>query len=212
MVIPAGTYPDNLFGNTGKSKKSPGKSKRNTQNNMGPSEEFFQRDIRTPEPVSGRQNIDIQTDQFVEELTDKAPHYEIGNQTEFIIEREETPFNIPMKRGVDKKTLVQDNELFKFDKEVEPILSVLCGKTLEFARMEVLEEEELRVMKGQQQHFTELNKTEVSDAQRMEQMEQRKLQEFERKKALERERKKNKIAAHRKVCARTLAKSYMSNI
>jgi hypothetical protein len=47
---------------------------------------------------------------------------------------------------VDKKTLVEDNELFRFDKEVEPILSVLCGKTLEFARMEVLEEEELRVM------------------------------------------------------------------
>jgi len=39
--------------------------------------------------------------------------------------------------------------------------------------MEVLEEEELRVMKSQQQHFTELNKTELSDAQRMEQMEQR---------------------------------------
>lgn len=43
--------------------------------------------MRTPEPVSGRQNIDIQTDQFVEELTDKAPRYEIGNQTEFVIER-----------------------------------------------------------------------------------------------------------------------------
>ena len=53
-----------------------------------------------------------------------------------------------MKRGVDKKTLVEDNELFRFDKEVEPILSVLCGKTLEFARMEVLEEEELRVMQS----------------------------------------------------------------
>jgi hypothetical protein len=65
-----------------------------------------------------------------------------------VIERDETPFAIPMKRGVDKKTLVADNELFRFDKEVEPILSVLCGKTLEFARMEVLEEEELRVMKG----------------------------------------------------------------
>ena len=65
-----------------------------------------------------------------------------------MIERDETPFAIPMKRGVDKKTLVADNELFRFDKEVEPILSVLCGKTLEFARMEVLEEEELRVMKG----------------------------------------------------------------
>jgi hypothetical protein len=30
---------------------------------------------------------------------------------------------------------------------VEPILEVLCGKTMEQARMEVLEEEELRVMR-----------------------------------------------------------------
>lgn len=163
MVIPAGTYPDNLFGNTNKSKRSPGKTKRTNQTG-GPSEEFFQRDVRTPEPMAGRQNIDIQTDQFVEELTDKAPRYEIGNQTEFLLEREETPWQIPIKRGVDKKTLVEDNELFRFDKEVEPILSVLCGKTLEFARMEVLEEEELRVMQSQQHHFADLNKTEISDA------------------------------------------------
>ena len=32
----------------------------------------------------------------------------------------------------------EDNELFLFEDEVEPILSVLCGKTLEIARMEVL--------------------------------------------------------------------------
>lgn len=86
----------------------------------------------------------------MEELTDKAPHYEIGNQTDFVIERPQTPHQIPIKRGVDAKTLVEDNELFRFDKEVEPILSVLCGKTLELARMEVLEEEELRVMRSQQ--------------------------------------------------------------
>jgi len=57
MVIPAGTYPDNLFGGAS-GKKQP--AKRSTQ--PGPSEEFFQREVRTPEPVSGRQNIDIQTD------------------------------------------------------------------------------------------------------------------------------------------------------
>lgn len=83
----------------------------------------------------------------MEELTDKAPHYEIGNQTDFLIDRPQTPHSIPYKRGVDAKTLVEDNELFKFDKDVEPILAVLCGKTLELARMEVLEEEELRVMR-----------------------------------------------------------------
>jgi len=57
--------------------------------------------------------------------------------------------SIPIKRGKDAKTLVEDNELFIFDNGVEPILSVLCGKTLELARMEVLEEEEVRVMKEQ---------------------------------------------------------------
>ena len=56
---------------------------------------------------------------------------------------------MPAKKGVDKKTLVEDNELFIFEDDVEPILSVLCGKTLEQSRMEVLEEEELREMQAQ---------------------------------------------------------------
>jgi hypothetical protein len=40
-----------------------------------------------------------------------------------------------------------DVELFDFEKEVEPMLNVLVLKTLEQARMEVLEEEELKIMK-----------------------------------------------------------------
>jgi hypothetical protein len=76
--------------------------------------------------------------------------------------------------------------------------------------MEVLEEEELRVMRNQQQHFADLAKTEHGDANRMEQMEQRKLQEYERRKALERERKKNKFSAHRKICSRFIAKGYLN--
>jgi hypothetical protein len=57
---------------------------------------------------------------------------------------------MPTLRGVSKKTLVEDNEIFLFDDEVEPLLSVLCGKTLEVSRMEVLEEEELAEMKRKQ--------------------------------------------------------------
>jgi hypothetical protein len=44
------------------------------------------------------------------------------------------------------------------------------------------------------------------EAQRMEQAELRKKQEFERRKQNEREKKKNKIAAHRKIVARVIAK------
>jgi len=106
--------------------------------------------VKTPEAPPGKQNIDIQTDQFVAELTDKAPVYEIGCQTEFKVDRPPTPHKMPKIAGVSKKTLVEDNELFLFEDEVEPILSVLCGKTLEIARMEVLQEEELAEMKRQQ--------------------------------------------------------------
>jgi len=57
---------------------------------------------------------------------------------------------MPVIAGVSKKTLIEDNELFIFEDDVEPLLSVFCGKTLEIARSEVLEEEELREMARQQ--------------------------------------------------------------
>jgi hypothetical protein len=41
-----------------------------------------------------------------------------------------------------------DPELFDFNAEVEPMLNVLCSKTLEQARMEVLEETELEIIKA----------------------------------------------------------------
>jgi len=40
---------------------------------------------------------------------------------------------------------------------------VLCGKTLEVSRMEVLEEEELREMKEQQDHYKRMLGAEQSD-------------------------------------------------
>jgi hypothetical protein len=46
----------------------------------------------------------------------------------------------------------------------------------------------------------------------MEQAEVRKKQEFEKKKANEREKKKNKVAAHKKVVSRMIAKQYNKGI
>ena len=51
--------------------------------------------------IPGREHIEIQTDQFVEDFTDKPPKYEIGVMTE-IIEVEEAPqYLMPQKEGVD---------------------------------------------------------------------------------------------------------------
>ena len=116
------------------------------------------------------------------------------------------------KRGVDKKTLVEDNELFLFDEEVEPILSVLCGKTLEVSRMEVLEEEELREMQEQQNHFERLEFSEQSDIKRMEEQEKKRLEDFAKLKSNMREKKKNKLLAHRKIVTRVVAKDYLGGL
>lgn len=127
--------------------------------------------MRTPEAAPGKQNIDIQTDQFVTELTDKAPHYEIGCQTNFNVEEVKTPWNLPKISGKSKKTLVEDNELFLFDLESEPILGVLCGKVLETARMEVLEEEELKEMTKQQKSYTKMTDVHNKELKEMETLE-----------------------------------------
>ena len=47
-----------------------------------------------------------------------------------------------MEPGVDVATQIEDKELFDFKLEVEPVLSVLVGKTIEQARIELCEEDE----------------------------------------------------------------------
>ena len=59
--------------------------------------------------------------------------------------------------GVFRDTQIEDNDLFDFDYEVEPLLQILCGKTLEASRTEVLQEEELRVMREKQKYYINEN-------------------------------------------------------
>ena len=55
MVIPAGTYPDQLF----QANKRQFDPKRLEQQRAKAAEEFFTRDVKTPEAPPGKQNIDI---------------------------------------------------------------------------------------------------------------------------------------------------------
>ena len=119
---------------------------------------------------------------------------------------------MPKLMGVSKKTLVEDNELFLFDDEVEPILQVLCGKTLEVARMEVLQEEELAEMHRQQVNFHNLITSEKDEIQKMEEAEKKRLEAYEAKKNLERNRRAARKIAHEKVVCRTIAKSYTRDL
>ena len=100
--------------------------------------------------------------------------------------------------------------MFIFDDEVEPILQVLCGKTLEHSKMEVLEEEELRYMEEEQKHFKKLREEEIAEAQKLESIELRKKQEIERRKQQQKVKKLEKIAAHKKFTCRQIAKKFFA--
>lgn len=97
--------------------------------------------------------MDIQTDPYKEILTDKPPEREQGIATEFYLDRPPVPLfqpKMPDKNNCKATQIYEgDEELFDFNVEVEPMLNVLCSKTLEQARMEVLEETELEIIKTQ---------------------------------------------------------------
>lgn len=161
----------------------------------------------------GRVHFYVQTDEYIENLTDKPPTEEVGIATEFYLDRPPVPLfqpKMPAKENC-KETQLFDNdwELFDFDKEVEPMLNVLCLKTLEQSRMEVLEEEELRIMKKQKKEYEEVRNAELIEAQRFEAAEARVQSEKERRSNQQKARKAQRKLAHQKHVSRVVSKNYL---
>ncbi|XP_066144017.1 radial spoke head protein 3 homolog B isoform X3 [Euwallacea fornicatus] len=112
--------------------------------------------LGSPPPVPGRRHENIQTETYLEELYVNPPVAEMCTQTDLFVERPVSPFYVSAKTGADVETQIYPGDLFDFDMEVQPILEVLVGKTIEQALIEVLEEEELAALREQQRRFLEL--------------------------------------------------------
>ncbi|CAN0367366.1 unnamed protein product, partial [Ectocarpus fasciculatus] len=167
---------------------------------------------RTPPPVEGRMHMDAQTEEFLEELTDRPVETSIETQTEAFMDRPSSPLFVPAKSGVDADTQVIVGELFDFDLEVEPILEVLVGKTLELSVLELMEAKELAVIRRRQATFARERDAEMAEVQRMEAEAKRKSAEKMRRMKQQQEFKKAREALLEKVAARSFAKNYLSNL
>eukprot|EP00752_Nemacystus_decipiens_P005962 g5384.t1 len=172
---------------------------------------------RTPPPIEGRMHMDAQTEEFLEELTDRPVEMSIETQTEAFMDRPPSPLFVPAKSGVDADTQVVVGELFDFDLEVEPILEVLVGKTLELSVLELMEasglaEEELAVIRRRQATFARERDAEMAEVQRMEAEAKRKSAEKMRRMKQQQEFKKAREALLEKVAARSFAKNYLSSL
>ncbi|KAM3931996.1 radial spoke head protein 3 homolog [Leptodactylus fuscus] len=167
---------------------------------------------RSPEPVEGRKHIDVQTELYLEELSDRVEEKDMACQTDAFLDRPPTPLFIPAKTGADVATQILEGELFDFDLEVKPILEVLIGKTIEQALLEVMEEEELANLRAQQRAFEELRNAELAEAQRLEEQERRHREEKERRKQQQRIMLLKEKETAEKVAARAFAQQYLADL
>lgn len=166
----------------------------------------------TPEPVPGRKHIDVQTDDYLEELTDRPPEKDQVTQTDPLMDRPPSPLFVPAKIGRDVSTQIEPGDLFNFAVEVEPILEVLVGKTLEQAMDEVLEEEELANIRKHRAAFEQQRNIELAEVQRLEAEEQRRKAEKNRRTRQESIRVQQEEEVMEKVAARGFAKTYLTDL
>eukprot|EP00758_Cryptobia_borreli_P006258 Tbor_TRINITY_DN5102_c1_g5::TRINITY_DN5102_c1_g5_i1::g.26338::m.26338 len=166
----------------------------------------------TPDPVDGRLHVDVQTDEYLEELKDAPEEVQQETQTDPMMDRPPTPLYIPFKTGRDADTQILEGELFNFDTEVDPILDVLVGKTMEQAMLEVLQEEELEALRRQQNEFEQRRKEEMLETQKLEAQERRKYEEKERRKKQEVARIQREKETREKLKSRMFAKAFLTNL
>jgi len=162
--------------------------------------------------IAEKRSVDVQTEKFLEELTDKVPETETQTQTEAFLEQQTNPVFVEQKRGVDAETQVLDNELFDFDREVEPILEVLVGKTLQHAFVEVMEEVELSEIECHKRKFEEERNRERSKVEKMEAEAKRRNEERERRMEQQKARKEKEDEIKQMVAARSFATEYMTEL
>ncbi|XP_035000041.2 radial spoke head protein 3 homolog B [Hippoglossus stenolepis] len=167
---------------------------------------------KTPEAVQGRKHIDVQTDLYLEELSNVIVATEIECQTDAFLDRPASPLFIPTKSGEDVATQIEEGELFDFDREVQPVVEVLVGKTIEQSLLEVMEEEELACLKAQQRAFHELRNIHLAEVQHLQEKERRHSEEKERRIAQQKEVLRKERETAEKIAARAYTKQYLADL
>ena len=176
-------------------------------------------------------NFTDMTAPILEYLTDKPNMKEIDTQTDLLLNkpsvgRKQAQRNLILVSNVhgdrvwvdDEENkhvmtqIVAEDNLYDFNREVEPIISVLITKTLEQARMEVLEEEEMRIMKDQRKNFEQKKMAELAEVQREEANEKRLEQETTRRKIQSQLIEDKQVGIHRQLCSRMVSKGFLRTL
>ena len=164
----------------------------------------------TPPPAQGRTNCLLQTDEYIEILTNNSSNFQ-QTQTIAAMDRPADPLFNRKKQDADVTTQLEDGDIFAFDIDVEPVIEVLMRTTfrkskLSFAKpplgqinpltqplffpliadsamLELVQEEELEAIEREREGHELQRNSELAEVQRLEQEKRR--VEDERRRRLE---------------------------
>ena len=169
--------------------------------------------VKTPPALHGRKHFVTQTEvAFLEEITDIPLEVDANCQTDIELEKTPAPHFVPIPRGIETGTQIEDGELFDFEREIEPILEGIVGSAIDTAQLELARESEIAAIKAAQDVFTSRRDAELAEVARLEGEVRRRQEERARRIEQEKERKAAEEAVQRKVSAAAFARTFIASL
>ena len=165
-----------------------------------------------PKPERVHEGIDIFKNLIEEEKkivtvdlgiqSDEIEYDEIENEKKFL----------PQKLGKDVGTQILDDDLFDFDRDVQSLLTVIVGKTLEQSMLELEQEEEIENLREAKLMYS---KKKNEDTKRIKNLEDREIQKKNNNDAKKDHRKQireRRKKTQKELISRVISKTYLRDL
>ena len=134
--------------------------------------------------------------------SDEIEYDEIENEKKFL----------PQKLGKDEATQIMDGDLFDFDKDVQPLLTVVVGKTLEQSMLELEQEQEIENLKQDKLMYS---KKRNDDSKRIKNLEEKEIQKKynnDAKKEIRKQTRETRKKTQKQLISRFISKTYLRDL
>ena len=165
-----------------------------------------------PKPERVHEGIDIFKNLIEEEKkivtvdlgiqSDEIEYDEIENEKKFL----------PQKLGKDVGTQILDDDLFDFDRDVQSLLTVIVGKTLEQSMLELEQEEEIENLREAKLMYS---KKKNEDTKRIKNLEDREIQKKynnDAKKDHRKQIRERRKKTQKELISRVISKTYLRDL
>ena len=165
-----------------------------------------------PKPERVHQGIDIFRNLIEEEKkvvmvdlgiqSDEIEYDEIENEKKFL----------PQKLGKDEGTQILDGDLFDFDQDVQPLLTVIVGKTLEQSLLELEQEQEIENLRQAKLMYS---KKRNDDSKRIKNLEEKEIQKKynnDAKKEIRKQTRETRKKTQKQLISRFISKTYLRDL